>query len=349
MTAISRVTCVKVSTVFVFMLLFQGLNAQTDFSEAGNKMEAARKELGGKAVLAIYKGGKIVYEKNIGDCNIKTQAPVAGWSNWLTAALVMTFVDQGKLSLDDKVSKYLPVFSKYAKGYISIRDCLSHFTGIESDGVRMSGFEANKKFISLEEEVESFASKKDIQANPSVEFRYSNIGMNIAARVLEVITKRSFEQLMGDRITRPMMMRSTNFASLGAANPSGGALSSAVDYLNFLSMILNKGIFNDKRILSEKSIAEMEMIRTTPALIKYTPKITEGYNYGFGEWITATNEKGTATVIACPDLFGSWAMIDRCRGYAFVVLTKELVTIDKKDLYLHIKEAIDNQVPPACK
>lgn len=346
MSAKMKATCVKVSTVLVFLLFFQFSQAQTEFAEAGNKMEAARKELG-TAVLAIYKDGKIVYQKNLGDCNIKTQAPVAALSKWLTAALVMTFVEQGKISLDDKVSKYLPIFSKYAKGYITIRDCISHFSGIESNGVSMSNFEPTKKFISLDEEVEYFASKKDIQANPAVEFRYSNIGMNIAARVLEVITKRGFEQLMGDRITRPMMMRSTNFSSMGAVNPSGGALSSATDYLNFLSMIMNKGMFNGKRILSEQSIAEMETIRTTPALIKYAPKQAEGYSYGFGEWITATDEKGNASVVACPGLYGSWAMIDKCRGYAFVVITKELVTIDKRIIYTGIKDAIDSQVP--CK
>ncbi len=338
-----KVICVKVSTVLVFLLFFQFLQAQTDFTEAGNKMEAARKELG-TAVLGIFKDGKIVYQKNLGDCNIKTQAPVAGLSKWLTAALVMSFVDQGKISLDDKVSKYLPIFSKYAKGYITIRDCLSHFTGIESNGVNMSNFETSKKFISLDEEVEYFASKKEIQANPSVEFRYSNIGMNIAARVLEVITKRGFEQLMADRITRPLMMRSTNFSTMGSVNPSGGAFSSATDYLNFLSMVLNKGMFNGKRILSEQSIAEMETIRTTPATIKYTPKLAEGYSYGFGEWIAATDEKGNASVVACPGLYGSWALVDKCRGYAFVVITKELVSVDKKSIYTGIKDAIDAQL-----
>ncbi len=65
----------------------------------------------------------------------------------------------------------------------------------------------------------------------------------------------------------------------------------------------------------------------------------------FGAWITATDEKGTPSVLACPSLYGSWAMIDKCRGYAFVVLTKELVTFDKKSFYMGIKDAIDSQVP----
>ncbi len=340
--------CVKVSTAAIFMLFFQWANAQADFSEVGNKIEKYRKELGGNAVVLIYKDGKIAYQKTMGDITLKTQVPVAGCSQWLTTALIMSLVDQGRLSLDDKVSKYLPIFSKYAKGYITIRDCLSNFTGIESETIRMSSYDG-KKYATLEEEIETYASKKEIQANPGVEFRYNNTGLNIAGRVAEIAAKRGFEQLMQERITRPLMMRSTSYSSLNAVNPAGGALSSANDYLNFLSMILNKGMFNGKRILSEQAIIEMQTIRTTPALIKYAPKLAEGYNYGMGAWITATDEQGQATELASPGFFGSWAGIDKCRGYAYVLLTKELVSFDKKDFYLGIKQAIDDQIAPACK
>jgi CubicO group peptidase (beta-lactamase class C family) len=99
-------------------------------------------------------------------------------------------------------------------------------------------------------------SKKDIESNPGLEFRYSNTGFTIAARVLEIISKRSFDQLMQTRITRPLMMRNTTFSStLDAPDPTSGALSTANDYINFLSMLLNKGMFNGKRILSEKAVA----------------------------------------------------------------------------------------------
>nr|NKQ99573.1 beta-lactamase family protein [Escherichia coli] len=52
--------------------------------------------------------------------------------------------------------------------------------------------------------MKDFASKKDITANDGLEISYSNVGMNIAGRILEVITLRSFEQLMQERITRPL-------------------------------------------------------------------------------------------------------------------------------------------------
>ena len=76
----------------------------------------------------------MLYKKEMGDFNAKTQAPIASCSKWLTAALVMQFVDEGKLSLDDKVVKYIPEFEKYCKSYITIRQCLSHMTGIADEG-----------------------------------------------------------------------------------------------------------------------------------------------------------------------------------------------------------------------
>ena len=342
-------TCAKVSAVLICMLFFQLAKAQPDFSAVDRKLEAAKKELGGNVVALIYKGDKIIYQKAIGDFNTKTQAPIASCSKWLTAALVMTFVDQGKLSLDDKVSKYIPLFSKYSKGYITIKDCLAHLTGIESEPIKLLNLLGRKKFASLEEEVNDFASKKEIESNPGLQFRYSTVGLNVAGRVLEVITKRSFEQLMQERITRPLMMRNTSFASFNAVNPSGGAVSTASDYMNFLIMILNKGMFNGKQILSEKAIIDMQTTRTTPSMIKYAPKAAEGFNYGFGEWILEADENGNAKVLASPGLFGTWPMVDKCRGYACIFFTKGLLGEERKDIYMDIKKSIDEQLASTCK
>jgi CubicO group peptidase (beta-lactamase class C family) len=342
--------CFKVSVILIFMLFFQVAKSQTDFSEVDKKFEAAKKELGGKAAILIYKGDKIVYQKWMGEeFNSKTQAPIGSCSQWLTAALVMSFVDQGKLALDDKVSKYIPIFTKYSKGYITIRDCLAHLTGIESEPGHGFSLFGSKKFKTLEEEVDDFASKKEILANPGLEFRYSNAGLNIAGRILEVITKRSFDQLMQERITRPLMMRNTSFSSFSAVNPSAGAVSTASDYMNFLVMILNKGMFNGKRILSEKAVIDMQTVRTTPAMIKYAPKAVAGNSYGLGEWILEADENGVGNLLACPGLVGTWPMIDKCRGYACIFFTKGTLGEERKDVYMDIKNSIDAQIPTMCK
>lgn len=341
--------CFKVSAVLIFMLFFQFAHAQLVATEIDAKLESAKKEFGGFVSAVVWKDGKVIYQKNIGpDFTAKTQAPVAHVSQWLTAALVMSFVDQGKISLSDKVSTYIPVFAKYSKGYITIKDCLAQLTGIEAEPLKLSNLFGRKKYASLQEEVEDYAAKNEIESNPGQQFRYSNIGINIAGRVLEVVSKRGFEQIMAERITRPLMMRGTSFSSFGAVSPAAGAVSTANDLTNFLSMLLNKGMFNGKTILSEKSVDAMQRIYTTPAMIKYTPKAGEGYNYGLGEWILEADENGNGTVLDCPGLAGTWTMIDKCRGYSLVILTKGELGEEKKSLYLDIKNIIDAQLPAKC-
>src|ERR1700709_2153970 len=150
--------------------------AQYNFDEVGKRLDASKKELAGGAVVVIYKDGKIIYKKEAGpDLTIRTPVPIGASSQWLTAALVMTFVDEGKLSLDDKVSQYLPIFKTYGKAYITIRNCLNNFKGIESPTGIGSFFE--KKYASLEELVNSYANKHEIQTNPGTEFRFSPIGL----------------------------------------------------------------------------------------------------------------------------------------------------------------------------
>ncbi len=349
MTVKIHIFCVKVSAVLIFLLFFQGTKAQYNFQALDQKLEASKKELGGAVVTLIYKDGKLIYQKAIGEFTVKTQAPIVGSSKWLTAALVMSFVDQGKLSLDDKVSKYIPLFAKYSKGYITIRDCLSHMTGIEADPNILKKATDHRSFASLEDEVIDFASKKEIQTNPGLEFRYSNIGLNIAARIVEIVGRRGFEQLMQERITRPLLMRNTSFSSLDAVNPSDGAISTANDYMNFLIMILHKGEFNGKRILSEKSLIEMHTLRTNSSTIKLIPKVAEGFNYGLGEWIQDTDENGKATVVSCPSLFGTWPLVDFCRGYACIVLPSALLKDSQRALYKNIKSVIDEQIAANCK
>lgn len=341
-------TCVKVSLVMGFLLLLQPTKAQFNFQQLESAIAASNKELGKEFVILVYKDGKIIFSKSTGEFTPKTQAPIASSSKWLTAALIMALVDEGKISLDDKISKYLPVFTKYSKGFITIRHCLSHLTGIESEPIKLANIIKRGRYNSLEEEVEEFATKKEIMANPGLEFRYSNVGMNIAGRFIEVATRRSFEQLMQEKILRPLQMRSTNFSTLNAINPSSGAQSSANDYMNFCSMLLNKGMFNGKRILSDASVQLLMQSQTTSSMIKYAPKSAEGYNYALGSWILQTDQNGAASVLACPGLFGTWPMIDLCRNYAVVFFAKQFLSEEKKEVYLKLKGIIDEQIVANC-
>jgi CubicO group peptidase (beta-lactamase class C family) len=340
--------CLKFMLVLSFLLLCLVTRSQYNFSGVDALLTANQKALGKDLVTVVFKDGKIVYQKAMGDFTLKSQAPIASCSKWLTAALVMTFVDEGKISLEDKVSTYLPIYETYGKAYITIRNCLSHETGITDNQHTIAKILERRKFESLEEEVNSFA-KREIAANPGTTFFYGGIGLNIAARVLEVVSKKNFGMLIKQRILIPLNMKHTTFeGDADALNPSGGAASTPEDYINFLSMILNKGMFNGKRILSEAAIDKMQTVQTTNIPKKYTPKTAEGFEYGLGEWIQEQDDKGNSTVVSCPGLFGTWPFVDKCRGYAGIVFVKSLLSDQKKELYLEIKKRIDEEIPSAC-
>jgi CubicO group peptidase (beta-lactamase class C family) len=263
----------------------------------------------------------------------------------------MTFVDEGKISLEDSIGKFLPIFTKYGKGQIKIWHCLSHTAGLEQEPVKMVTLvNRNAKYNSLEEEINDFAKKKDVVAIPGTEFRYGNVGLNIAARVIEVVSGKGFEQIFQERIVRPLNMSATTFTKNGEiANPSGGAWSTASDYLNFEIMFLNKGIFRGKRILSKASVEKMLESETNQSMIKYAPGAAKGYDYGFGIWIQEKDANGKTTAVSSPGLFGTWPVVDYCRSYAYIIFTKNLLSEKKADMYTAIKKVVDMYFPATCK
>lgn len=344
----ARLSSLKVSIISTFLLFFQTSLAQYDFKELDELLDKYQRQLGNNAVAMIYKDGKIIYNKSMGSFDPQTQAPIASCSKWLTAALVMTFVEEGKLSLNDSIGKYLPLFSKKDKAGITIRQCLSHTTGIASEPITLMSLMRRRRYGSLEEEVNDFA-KKEMAADPGSVFRYSNIGLNIAGRVLEVISKKDFETLMQERVFKPLEMNQSSFeGGKQAVNPSGSARSTAADYMHFLVMILNKGQFNNKRILSSSSVELMQRAITNQSMIGYAPKAAEGFDYALGEWVMEKDDNGKSTAVSSPGLFGTWPYVDNCRGYAAIFFIKNYLGEKKKDIYLEMKNTIDKQIQRSC-
>lgn len=352
------IRCLKFSLPAFFMLFFHTGLSQTKkvpkevgiarFQDLDDLVQRNQKLLGNNIVAMVWTD-TLVYKRELGAFDSRTVVPVASASKWLTAALVMMFVDEGRISLDDKVSRYIPLFELYSKNYVTIRHCLSHFTGVKVES-GLKGLLGRRKFSSLEEEVESFA-KSEIQSNAGTEFFYSNAGLNIAGRILEIVSKKKFDMLMKQKLFNPLGMRKTTFGTLDASaiNPSGGALSTAEEYMNFLQMLLNKGKYQGRQILSEGAVKELRKLQTAPEQIKYAPKAGTGFGYALGSWVIEEGKDNEARVLSSPGLFGTWPMIDWCRGYACLILVKTLMSGEQKqDVYMQMKDAIDEKLPARC-
>jgi CubicO group peptidase (beta-lactamase class C family) len=348
MSCKSAVICLKSSLLASFLLFLQSSNAQYNFHDLDQEWQSRQKLLGKDAVILLANKDTIIYKKEVGDFNAKTVAPIASCSKWLTAALLMQFIDEGKLSLDDKIGKWLPEFDRYGKSYITVRLCLCHETGIEDEGTILKKMFERKKYSSLEEEVNGFAAR-DARVNAGQDFWYGNIGLNIIGRILEIISKKKFDALIKQKLFNPLTMRKTSFTTMdgSAINPSGGAVSSADDYMKFLVMLLNKGKAGGKQILSEEAVETLKQVQTTSVKIAYAPKAAQGFGYALGSWV-AEEKDGKATALASPGLFGTWPMVDFCRGYAYIVFVKNLLGEEKADAHIGLKKVIDEQIPSTC-
>lgn len=345
-----KYNCLNFSQLLIFMLFFQVSDAQAQFSGLAGIVTSRQKVLGNDVITMVATRDTVVYQQANKIFNPRTQAPIGHASQWLTAALILKLVDEGVLSLDDKVSSYLPVFEKYGKNYITLRHCLSHFTGIQAESSKALKVLQKKKFTTLDEEVASFAAK-EIQTNPGTAFRYSNMGPIIAARVAEVVTKKRFDMLIQQKLFRPLGMRQTTFGTLDGSptDAATGARSTANDYILFMRMLLNGGQHRGVQVLSAASIAELRKVQTTNFALANNPTETKDFQYALGAWVPEQNPAHEATVLAGPSFGGTLPIVDFCRGYAYLLLLKEESEDAKANVYNEVKAVLDATFPNKCK
>ncbi len=93
-------------------------------------------------------------------------------------------------------------------------------------------------------------------------FYYGNIGLLIAGRVAEVVSGKSWQQLFKEKIALPCKMNYTEYAFGGLQMLAGSVTSTAADYMNFLQMIMHRGVFEGTLVLTEEAINEMEKSQT---------------------------------------------------------------------------------------
>ncbi|MCO5946077.1 serine hydrolase domain-containing protein [Mucilaginibacter flavidus] len=255
----------KIELAFLFVMLLNTALAQTHFQKLDAWLDQNTREMGGRSILVIYKDGKLVYSHSANNMNMRqkmaaryvarkqgktvdmedytlsTRLNIASCSKWYSAALMMTFVDEGKLKLTDTVGKYLPMLSQHGKGGITISQCLSHLTGIQAPELK----ENIKDVVDANsmDEVIATIAKMPVEGEPGKTFHYSNTGLQIAGAVIEKISGKNFETLFAERIAAPLGMKNTDFGKKKVALPAGGALSTPEDYLNFLVMIMKQRRF----------------------------------------------------------------------------------------------------------
>ncbi|HRE82799.1 MAG TPA: serine hydrolase [Opitutaceae bacterium] len=323
------------SRSFSFLLLFTALAGARfsallatptyDFSPLTAVVQEAGSTLDLRgASLRVLIDGEPVYERFFGTYSVNTIVPIASATKTLSAAVLMALVDEGKLALDDKVAQYIPSFNKPGYADITLRQCFSHTSGLP-------GSEENE---ALSNNSITLAQAADLIAEiPMIgpaggQFAYGGLSMQVAGRCAEVASGKSWDQLFQEKLTLPLGLTQVDYTTLALlppyrpnANPriGGGARCSLRDYSVFMQMLMNRGIHNGRRILSEASVHEMQRDHAAGLPVVNSP--TDGVTrYGIGMWLDVIDAAGETVQSSAAGAFGFTAWIDNSRRISAVFL-----------------------------
>ena len=280
------------------------------------------------AVLVVRRGDLDVHRHLSGSYRMGTVVPMASASKWLTAGLVMTLVDQGRLSLDTPVNSYAPSLGATV-GAVTMRQLLSHTHGLgDVDGCLLTPA-TPPEVAACDQQV---AATTKAVAPPGTRFSYGPAGPTLAGRVVELLTGQPFEDAFRTRIAQPLGITDTTFthdsggrSTATAPDPAAGVRSSADDYLKFVQMLALGGTAGGRTVLSPVSAAAMLRLETASARFKDDPVAADldSIGYGLGAWVESARPDGTAELIDGSGAYGAYPWIDTARGVYGMVLVMD--------------------------
>ncbi len=318
-----------------------------------NKASVQQRFTDGMSIV-LQKKGKIIYENAFGTLDTQQPMQVASCSKWVSAAVILSLVDDGLIQLDDSIGKYLPVFTLKNKGQVTIRQCFTMTSGFEECLSGKYGCPIANTTITLQQATEQLAETQPLVYTPGTTVYYSSVGMHIVGRIAELVTGKSWAILFKERIADPCAMQVSSYGDTDNAYIAGGLQTVPADYLNFLQMILDYGVFGQKRVLSEEAIEVFFTPQTRkaqrvespyPTPPPYHPYDAKLVYYGFGSWQDVVNpDTDEIERISQPGAFGTFPWVDRKRNMIGIIFTnsvlEETISSELKMQQL-IRETVD--------
>jgi len=284
-------------------------------------------KLAGVIAIIADKTGKVHYRNILGYADVEAKKPmtedkvfwIASMTKMFAGASIMMLVDEGKVSLDDPVTRFIPQLEKWMVVQekdqshillkplirpVTVRHVLSHTSGLTGSAElqQVTGADSTPLRVRAISSVTG-----PLQSQPGDKYAYGNQGMNIAARIVEIISGMPYEEFLQKRFFDPLGMTETTFwpsdaqiARLaGAYGPNkekngyarggiaflskpysdrvhrfpeagGGLFSTTHDILRYGLMLANDGELDGKRYLSHGAMDELRNEQTGTTKINYS-------------------------------------------------------------------------------
>lgn len=191
--------------------------AQANIQLLDQYFDSLEKYNQGMGGIAIFEEGKIRYTTDMGYSSIspkvanskKTKYRIGSISKTFTAVAIMQTIEEGKLSLDTKISTFFPSLPK--ADLITVEHLLRHRSGIYNFTDTDNYFSFNQDSMKREDHLALF-KKNGLVFPPDSTFSYSNSGYVLLAYILEDIDQKPYGKVIQDRIAKPLKLKSTYHA-----------------------------------------------------------------------------------------------------------------------------------------
>ena len=283
---------------------------------------------------------------------------IASMTKPITGTAILMLQEEGKLSVDDMVGKYIPALAnlKTPSGQpanLTLKHLMTHTSGLPE----ATDAEA-KAARTLADLIPAYVNKP-MQFEPGSKWQYCQSGINTLGRIVEVVSGQPFEKFLAARLFKPLGMKDTTFylrpSQVGrlvtpakreqdgttlteaaisllqgklatstdrypAAN--GGLFSTAPDYARFARMILNQGTLDGRRYLKPESVKQMTTIQTGDLKTGFTP----GNGWGL-TWCVVREPQGVTAMLGAGThghggAYGTQAWIDPVNGVALILMVQ---------------------------
>jgi uncharacterized protein YbbC (DUF1343 family)/CubicO group peptidase (beta-lactamase class C family) len=270
-----------------------------------NEAIAAKQTPG--AVVVVGRGDSVVFRRAYGNRSVQpsvepmtldTIFDLASLTKVVaTTPAVMALIEDGRIRVTDPVAMFIPEFGKYGKDRVTVRDLLTHMSGLRPDVDVADEWKGHDEAIRR-------ATEEVLTQPPGRRFVYSDINYFLLAEIVERVTKQPFAEFVRARIHGPLGMRETMFtppASLtgriaptqsctefgypcdgpnqrmlrgvvhdptarrmGGVAGHAGLFSTAADLTIYARMLLGGGAIGATRVLSPLTVARMTSPATPP-------------------------------------------------------------------------------------
>jgi CubicO group peptidase (beta-lactamase class C family) len=244
------------------------------------------------AELAVIKDRRLVFHEAFGLRDREQEVPwtrnticnIRSMSKCFTGAAAQILVDEGRLGIDDPVSKYLPSFDNDKSRAITVRHLLTHRSGLPLTMMEKMFNEYESLRV-----IADMAGERGPDFEPGSEFQYSDTGSDVLGAVIEVASEQPLQSFIEQRLLEPLRMSDT-FTYSDPVDPRrdriatlyGGAqgnwmrywgpddapfypygagsqslYSTPLDYAKFLAMWMDAGKAGDTRVLTARAVERM--------------------------------------------------------------------------------------------